>query len=909
MKCKVTQAGAGTGKTTSLINEVYKFYVEYRSQHNKHPNVVLTTFTRKATQELRERIVEKAILEKKDKFLEFALSNNNLHISTIHGIVSLFLRQYAEMINIDPNFKVMNQSKHTATAILRDLLNEDKDLLEDYSFEDLLDYILKFYKKYSEKHDIKPATKKDLEEFFQNNQDKKKQNKQNKEPSSCFEKIEQVGEQFNKLGILFSKKFDDKKQKDGKLTIDDLELLMLKCIRNHKNLVKEFSSFWNYWLIDEYQDTSPLQDLILDNLSQNTKCFYVGDPQQSIYSFRDAKEEVFLDKLKFCTKVPSLKNNYRSNGALVSFFNDFFGSHKRTEFVSLGSKSNRQIPNYPVCTFVICEKDKTPQEEVINNEIKLLLKKGVQLEDICVLCHKNDQLAEISKRLDVPTFVHSSGIFHKRKEIKDLKIIMKFLINPHDNINFISFLRMPWITVGEGTIFQIGKSVTHTEISYWHYVKNNPQFKDLSHKLEGLLNKASTNGISDTVRDFCVKSGFIDDCLLYDDSGRREANIWKFLLQIKDHEAEFNFLNFIEEEEDQYSEDTLDSNHGADAVSATNPGMVNLMTIHKAKGLEFKHVFIAFFDTPSRGNSKNTFVLDEASNKWTIPYNLKETNKASVLADKVGQDEKTIKEREKDRMLYVAMTRAIDSLHIFIDEKGLQEKGKTSGYWVKNFDWDFAPSKVEKDNYTYEIRKAKVVDNKIDLSSKSDTKIPDKLTSNILVKKAVGDFLENKVYYSQKNAVLNSVRKTDFGIKFHRVMQLIQSGAPCNLKVFFDSDETVNEVENAIDFLKNLKSPPFIKIFETGQTEWWFMKKLKHVVLEGRIDLWGVADDIAWVIDYKTGSPENHKLALKQLAIYASMVKDVCKREVKIAAVYPMDKEVIIKDSIFVDQTIKNLGF
>ncbi len=913
MKRKITQAGAGTGKTTSLINEVFKFYIEYRSKHAKHPNVVLTTFTRKATQELRERIVEKAISEKVEKngFLDFALSNNNLHISTIHGVVSLFLRQYAGTLKIDSNFKVMNKSKHLATTVLRNLLNEDRELLEEYSFDNLLDYVDSFYKKYSEKPDIKPATREDLEKLIQN--DKEKPN------SYTLEKIEQVGEKFNKLGILFSKKFYEEKQKNGILTIDDLELLMLKCIRDHKNLVKEFAGFWDYWLIDEYQDTSPIQDFILDNLSKNTKCFYVGDPQQSIYSFRGAKEEVFLNKVK---KIKSnegtlyLKSNYRSNKALVNFFNDFFGSHKDKAFNSLNSKSNRKMPNYPVCTFIICDKnkDKLLQEEVVSSEIKSLLKKGASPEDICILCQTNDQLSKISKSLDqynVPTFVHSSGAFHKRKEIKDLKIIIKFLLNPHDNINFISFLRMPWVEVGEDIIFQIGKSVKNSrdEISYWQHIRDNQKFIDLSDKLEKLFSDVSINGIADTVRDFCIESGFINDSLLYDESGRREANIWKFLLKIKVHEPEFNFLDLIEGEEYQYSEDSFDSDQGADAISAINPGMVNLMTIHKAKGLEFKHVFIAFFDVKSKGNNKNGFVLDENSNKWTIPYNdAKEAKKASVLANRVKENNKSIKEKEEDRKLYVAMTRAIDSLHIFVNEKGLRENGKTSGYWVKNFDWDFIPGKFEKDNYTYEVKKAKALDSEIDCDKQVDVEVPDKIKPDVLVKKAVGDFLENKVFYSKKNTVLRSVRKTDFGIKFHRVMQLMQSGVQCDLEALFSSDETVCEVRDAVDFLKNLKAPPFMKIFEVGKTEWWFMKKINDVVLEGRIDLWGVVDNIAWVIDYKTGSLENCDLALKQLAIYASLVKDICKREVKIAALYPMDKEVIVKDSVFINQTLENLN-
>ena len=917
MKCKVTQAGAGTGKTTSLINEVYRFYVEYRAKNNKHPHVVLTTFTRKATQELRERIIKKAISEKsnENEFLEFALSNNNLHISTIHGIASLFLRQYAGTIGFDSNFKVMHQSNNLEKTVLRKLLKENMDLLEDYRFDELLDYVVSFYKKYSENPDIKPATRKDLEKCIQyiKNKDKKE--------ISYFEKTEKVSLQFDKLGKLFCSKFYEEKQKKGILSIDDLELLMLKCIREHKDLVKEFSGFWDYWLIDEYQDTSPIQDLILDKLSHNTNRFYVGDPQQSIYSFRDAREEVFFDRLEKTKDILSLKDNYRSNSALVNFFNAFFGSHKGKSFVTLGSKSGKKIPDYPVCTFIICDKDnkKFPQEKAVSDEIVALLNKGAKAEEVCVLCQTNDQLAKISKNLDqhrVPTLVHSSQAFNNRKEIKDLKIVIKFLLNPHDNINFISFLRMPWVKVGEDIIFQIGKSVQSVGNvpSYWRHVKTNKVFKSVSDELEKLFSKVNEVGITETVREFCVQNGFIDDGLLYDESGRREANIWKFLLKLKEHEPEFNFLDLIDEEEYQYDEDSLDSNHGEDAVSAISPGMVNLMTIHKAKGLEFKHVFIAFFDVNSKGNNKPIFALDEETGKWTIPYNLDETKKSSALAKKIKKYQEKIKDKEKDRMLYVAMTRAIDSLHIFVNENGLEDKDKTSGYWVKNFDWDFTLGKFKNEHYTYEVRKAKGLNDNIDSNKSANIQIPSKLKHDVLVKKAVGDFLEEKFFYSGKSNVLSNIRKTNFGIKFHRVMQLVQSGIQCDLSSIFGSDEIVSEVKDAMNFLKNLKTPPFMKIFEVGETEWWFMKKLKNVVLEGRIDLWGTVDDEIWVIDYKTGSSANYDIALKQLALYSLVLKDVfakegnCKKEIKIAAVYPMEKKVVMKDSKGVDEILQNLN-
>ena len=123
---------------------------------------------------------------------------------------------------------------------------------------------------------------------------------------------------------------------------------------------------------------------------------------QSIYSFRNARTKVFFDKKKQVKNQVELKNNYRSNKALVGFINDFFGSYNDSNYIQvfnkMNSKSKRKLSDYPVSKFILCNKTQS-QEKAICTEIKLLLEKSAKPIDICVLSRENSSLLKISKEL------------------------------------------------------------------------------------------------------------------------------------------------------------------------------------------------------------------------------------------------------------------------------------------------------------------------------------------------------------------------------------------------------------------------------------------------------------------------------------------------------------------------------
>ena len=146
-----------------------------------------------------------------------------------------------------------------------------------------------------------------------------------------------------------------------------------------------------------------------------------------------------------------------------------------------------------------------------------------------------------------------------------------------------------------------------------------------------------------------------------------------------------------------------------------------------------------------------------------------------------------------------------------------------------------------------------------------------------MVKISLGDLLKNKNERKEHLNTLDKLGKAEFGTKFHKTMQVLNQNPDFDIYKFFDSKDDIEKIKSSLEFLKNLKNPPFMKILKSGISEWSFVTKIKGHVFEGRVDLFSIIDDVAWVLDYKTGKQSESDL--KQLSIYSKAVSDVYKKE------------------------------
>ena len=349
----IVRAGAGAGKTTALTEHVLDVARQFHKLHERYPRIVVTTFTKKATQELKERLVLLA-LQKDNDLLAFVNSSSILKISTIHGILDQYLRQYGSFLNLDPSFTVINSSMASQFArqvVRRILLNHPQkeilqSLIDDFTFKRLEKLCREYYRIKMQYPEMTPHDQSSLEKITQHHVhylaskiDEMVRAVESEEPSPKWQdyanhmkglsvelKRESWSQSFDFLKNLFEsaptatktknvteetnefKKdlsarlrdlFDDEcyhptsflqftekfelcrslfdafaeeflqlKLQMAAVEINDLELFSLKLSRDFGETAKAFSEEWDYWLIDEYQDTSPVQVELIEKLSQ-----------------------------------------------------------------------------------------------------------------------------------------------------------------------------------------------------------------------------------------------------------------------------------------------------------------------------------------------------------------------------------------------------------------------------------------------------------------------------------------------------------------------------------------------------------------------------------------------------------------------------------------------------------------
>ncbi len=976
---KIFRAGAGAGKTTRLVKEVHDFYKDFKAKHNRNPRVVLTTFTRKATQELRERLMHEAQKRKDYAFLSFVLSKNHLLISTIHGTLQLFLKRYAQKIDLDPGFRLTDEKElfKRAKIILKNLLSRNtasQELLEEFTFKGLTSLIITHDKTKKISPDVQFFNKED----FLNSQDQKMKfiaqrflmyadkilsatdnlkwmeygkflkgvadsftqaknqvdieralnlyNEYKKPPytkknppfseelNDSFEEfrdeVDKVNpDQFNQerwaefiryykifddLSRDFTSEFDHWKKSSGQISMSDLELYSYELMREKPEEIHFFSESFDYWLIDEFQDTSPLQVSLLKKFINDRKYFVVGDPQQSIYFFRGARVKVFEDMEKLIIGegglAESLNKNYRSTQNTMSFINHFFKNYS-DDFKSM-ELGGPQSKTKDVATMALA-KDLDAQNLAILNHIQKIHAKGDELGEICVLGRKNDQLkkiAEILHQKKIPYILHSASGFQERQEILDALAILKFLVNPHDNFNLVQILRSPWFKVQDCHIHEI---VRNKPESFWiEFVKHQEGDYEAIGRLKAYVTETFNQGITQTFQKILMDTGFFELSYQYDSSGRRESNLWKLLIQLKteDHAPEFNYIDFIENRKS--SLDLEGGSEDSDAVSSIEPNRVQLMTVHMSKGLEFKHVIIPYIDAKPQLTNYLSYAFDPDADKYSLHLKLdEEKGQQSLPAVSFLEKMKEEELAESDRLLYVAMTRAKET--IFMSTSGARQTG---GSWLKKIKLDLSSGLHAKGEFAYNVDIGEWENINFDSKIVQAQEIYQKLYDlDSMAKKEstkVTAQIESQVSKGKnQKSLIGLLEKANYGRLAHQVFESLKY----NKEIAMDEN-----TKKATEYIQNLKEIPMKEILKDGFAEWGFVLNSEGQSISGQIDLWGQVGDELWVIDYKTGSSFNSDVAFEQLARYAQALQsfitaDKAPTKINLVALYPFEQKFYLK--------------
>jgi ATP-dependent helicase/nuclease subunit A len=440
-----------------------------------------------------------------------------------------------------------------------------------------------------------------------------------------------------------------------------------------------------HYLIDEFQDTSPIQwanlfPLVENSLSQGGSLFAVGDTKQAIYGFRNADYGIMKgleSKNPFSSAphhVTELKINFRSLAGIVDFSRTFFkkviANHdkyrnpaSRSGLIDYEQEVKKDHRNSGYVEVIRCEKkdDEPAEKRKIQDLVKELFERGYSYSDIAILAYRNEDVANITtwlNEVDVPFISYSSLDIRTRKLTAEIVALLTFLDSPPDDLSFAGFVL--------GDVFrkalEAGQKV---ELEAFHEFffrnrKKTPLYKAFQEEFsevwkiyfEDLFKSTGYLPLYDLV------SEIYRIYRVFDHFREEEATLIKILEVIKNFEGEGrnnpgDFLKSALNEEAGESDWTIDVPEGIPAVK--------VMTIHKAKGLGFPIVILLIYEETSRGFK---YILDEKTAGVCLLKINQQIMKASAFLQEKYEEERLKDLVNKLNTLYVGFTRAEDELYI-----------------------------------------------------------------------------------------------------------------------------------------------------------------------------------------------------------------------------------------------------
>lgn len=647
-------AGAGTGKTT-VITERIKTLIQKGLA--KPSEVLALTFTQKAAAEMEERI---------DILMPYGYTQ--MWISTFHSFCEKVLHQEAIHVGLDPGFKLIGDTDATL------LLRRNIFLLGLEYFRPLgnptkfIQGMIHHFSRLKDE-DISPAeyisfANKEKENTVLGDEEKELENKKNVELANAYQKYQEL------------------KIKEGVMDYGDLITNTLKIFRERKNILKEYQEKFKYILVDEFQDTNIAQNELLLLLSKNNKNITaVADDDQSIYKFRGAAvSNVLSFRKNFPTaKFVVLTKNYRSTQEILDASYKLI-QNNNPDRLEVKEKINKKLVSTKKggeqVILKYCERVEDEAEDVVK-EIKRLQsetnKNGETIynwKDFAILLRANNHAEPFVRafiRQAIPFQFLGPGQLFRQQEVKDLIAYLQVLLNFDDNVSLYRIFSMEFFDINTKDLAQIANFSSKYNLSLFEAAEvivdlkkiENIQIPDIQKESKEkiliivsmilkhlkLVPKETAGQI---LYYFLEDTGMIKNILEYSFpiDEKKATNISKFFSKLKTYETEHEdasvktILDWI-----MLSMELGESPLATDTDWSENDA-VNILTVHSAKGLEFKAVFMVNLVS-------QRFPTVEKREQIPIPEKL--IKEILPTGDHHEQEER--------RLFYVGMTRAKELLY------------------------------------------------------------------------------------------------------------------------------------------------------------------------------------------------------------------------------------------------------
>ena len=581
-------AGAGSGKTRVLT-----YRIAHLIEKNVDTfNILALTFTNKAAKEMKERIA-KIIGHSEAK---------NLWMGTFHSVFAKILRIEAEKIGYPNNFTIYDTEDSKSVI---------KEILKQFNLDD------KIYKPSLVLNRISDAKNKLISpQHYQNNILTQQEDQNSRKPL---------------LGQIYAA-YQKRNFKTGAMDFDDLLYQTNVLLRDFPDVLLKYQNKFRYISVDEYQDTNFSQYLIIKQLAARFQNIcVVGDDAQSIYAFRGANIQNILNFEKDYPdlKTYKLEQNYRSTKTIVAAANQIIANNKE-QFKKTVFTENEE--GY-LLKVIKANTDNEEGQKIANHIFETKAQNQIMNSDFAILYRTNAQsrsFEEALRKLNIAYKIYGGISFYQRKEIKDLLSYFRLIINNSDDESIKRIINYPARGIGQTTIDKLTVAALEHDISLWTVISNLKEFNlginaGISTKINDFVTQIKSFNLLLAYKDayelanqIAVSCGIVKE--LYNDKTpegvSRYENIQELLNGIKDfveqprtpQENELNEViksvidpsNSTEfNQETDYSLKTLDEFMqeitlltNVDKEDDKDGDKVSLMTVHAAKGLEFKYVYI-----------------------------------------------------------------------------------------------------------------------------------------------------------------------------------------------------------------------------------------------------------------------------------------------------------------------------
>lgn len=624
-------AGAGSGKTRVLTSRIANLI-----QSGVEPWKILTlTFTNKAAREMKDRIANILSIEQSER----------IWAGTFHSVFAKILRIESDKFGFTSNFTIYDSE---------DQLSAIKSVMNRLNIT---------------QQNISPKAVRSVISDAKN------------QMINSIEFAQSAETGFQREVSKIYKEYSNYLKENNSMDFDDLLLYMYKLLTLSQEIKSHYQEKFKYILVDEYQDTNKVQYLILKELANSHQNIcVVGDDAQSIYGWRGADINNILDFKKDYpyAKTIKLEQNYRSTKNILNAADSVIKNNK----TKLDKKLWTDNVEGDLIELVECEDDRAEASRIAD----IIKTSNYKYSEIAILYRTNAQSLALEnefRKNRIPYVVIGSLSFFKRKEVKDVLAYLRLIVNKNDNESILRIVNEPPRGIGKTSLDHLDNFAKVRGISLYESfasaelnmnlqkraVTSSKSFIDIiEHYRNKIEDDPSFNNLKDYIDAVGLISMYLD--IPTEDSQERLDNINQLLNDIE---------VFLSQSDELTLQDYLEQSALASDADEKEVGTdkVTLMTIHSAKGLEFKFVVIA-------GLEQGLFPL--------------------MRSDYAKEEEE-----EERRLFYVAITRAMHNLTLTYAKRRMKF-GELSSQLISNFVYEI-PSSLLKSN-------KKVINSKFGVTSK-----------------------------------------------------------------------------------------------------------------------------------------------------------------------------------------------